>query len=706
MKLHIRIILAISLLAFFAAIIWKPSITGQASSENIERVIVVLKTQANNGITGAIALDDSPATLEDMKKSTYIVQKAVLDDVNSASLIDSVLQIDSNIDVQTERELEFVPAMVVQATPKGIEELRAHPLVEAVYPNIMFDLMLNDSVPLINADDVWNLSINNNSVDGSNVSVCIIDTGISNHSAFQNRIVNQKCFCSNNCCPNGQSTDIVATDNHIQSHGTHVSGIIGANGQYKGVAPGVNIIAVKVCDSSCSLADIFSGIDYCLQVKNTYNVVAISGSIGDNGNYATQSQCPTFFDSAINAAYNAGIVNIFASGNNGFTNGISYPGCSPNAIAVGATDKSDSMASFTNRGALLEVLAPGLSITSTVSNNQYGSLTGTSQATPHVSGAVALIQHYALLSGLVFTPDNITNAFISTGVNIGGYPRINVTAALQSLINQTINVTNQTNNGSNQTNASNQTNTPPVLVISSPTQNSTIFNPVLLQGNASDAEDGFLNVTWSKNGTIIGTSSPLILNLALGNHSITLSATDSDNITSMVSVNFTVITQPNVTLVPVIYSPLQNASVSNPVSLQGNTSYVEQVFFPGTELVWKEGEVILGTGSSIVQTFPIGEHTVTLQAAESETSVTFSVNTCQINFDENANSGIDIGDFVLLLTKFAEESIPCTSTSSESFCTIELDRNDNGFVDIGDFVSLLTAHSTETMTDINGQPCF
>ncbi len=689
MNPRIRIVVAFGLLFFFAFLIWRPNITGHVASGESERVVVILKAVSSSSITGAVSLDDS-SSIDELKASTAVAQQEVLDDVNSPSFFQRMLRVTPAPDVEAERALEIVPAMVVEATPEGIIELKAHPLVEAVYPDFDFELTLAQSVPLINADDVWNLQVEGSPVVGSGVSVCVIDTGISPHSAFQDRIVNQKCFCSPDCCPNGLSEDNLATDTHPISHGTHVSGIVAANGQYKGVAPGSNIVAVKVCGLTCSLADIISGMDYCLQVKDDFDVVVISGSLGDGGNYQSQEQCPTFFDSAINAAYSAGITSVFASGNNGYLSGISYPGCNPNSIAVGAVDKSDVIASFSNRGELLDVLAPGVSITSTKAGETYGVLSGTSQATPHVSGIVALMQQTARAQSVELTPLQIREILQDTGVLIGSWKRVDAFAAVNSLIPQ---------------------NTAPVASITSPTESATVQSPVTLEGSGTDAEDGVLSsdsLSWSSNvDGILGTGNSLETELSAGEHTITLTVTDSGSLTDDAVVHFTVAQEiGNTPPVVTIVSPVGNSFVSSPVSLSGTAVDAEDGELAGA---WKEGDAVLGSGNQLSVALSAGQHTVLFSAVDSgsaigEDSVSFSVKTCHLDFDQNANSGIDIGDLVLLLTKFFNDNLPC-EVPEQAFCVVELDMNRNGVVEIGDFVLLLTAYSEDNLRNIYAQSC-
>jgi hypothetical protein len=427
-------------------------------------------------------------------------------------------------------------------------------------------------------------------------------------------------------------------------------------------------------------------------VKNQFNVVAISGSLGDSGNYQTQAQCPTYFDSAIDAAYNAGIVSVFASGNNGYMNGISYPGCSLNAIAVGATDKLDNIASFSNRGQLLDILAPGVSITSTKANNLYGVLSGTSQATPHVSGVVALLSHYASLRGMTLTPDQIKQILQNTGKPIGSWKRVDAFAAVQSLA---------------------PPNTPPVANIVSPQEGASVLSPVTLEGTGSDAEDGALvsdKLSWSSDVSgPVGTGSSVQANLPAGAHTVTLTATDSSGAKGTAVIRITVQpsdspppnTQPTVT----ISSP--SGVVQSPVTFEGSANDAEDGVLAGT---WSEGETILGTGNQLTVPLSPGEHTVKLSAQDSqgmagEASVTFTSQTCQLDVDKNGNNEFDIGDLVLLISNFFSESMQCNPVNPQSFCVVELDRNSNGNIEVGDFVLLLRAYAEDNLQNAQGQSC-
>jgi len=704
------------------------SVTGRVSDIPSERVVVILKPEMpSNAITGAAVADDS--SIEELQEITAAVQQEVLEDVNSPGPVEEAIGVGPTGDVQPERTLETIPAMVVEATPEGIEKLKDHPLVEAVYSDIAFSLSLSESVPLINADDVQQIIVNDQPLTGQGMAACIIDTGIqANHPAFQSRVVAQKCYCTPNCCPNGLSEDTVATDSHPLSHGTHVSGIIGAAGSYVGVAPGADIVAVKVCSTSCQLSDIIAGIDYCITNAGTYDIKVISGSLGDSGNYQTQSACPTYFDSGIDAAYATGIASVFASGNNGYTSGVSYPACSPNAIAVGATDKMDNMASFTNRGSLLEVLAPGVSITSTKSGSTYGALTGTSQATPHVSGAVLLLQQYSsLITGpSSFTPDEIKDALIATGVPIGGYPRIDLMAALEYIGYE------------------NATNSSPALNISiiSPEPNSTLSTDgTLLSANVS-GNTSSATVAWSSNiSGILGIGASIAVNLTPGSHLITATATNGNQSASAnVSVN---VIAPDAPLNITITSPSNNATVySNGTTLissvTGNSS--------NATVVWTSNiSGVLGTGDSITVNLSVGTHTITAMVSEGNESASYSITLNAIYpplvvtvsilspapnatllsngtglsassspegtiaWSSNISGSLGAGANITVNLSSGLHKLTAISTVNGSSgnssvnvsvisatCVMDIDLNGNDDADVGDMVLLLTAYSSNS----------
>ena len=686
--LIVPIVIILSIVFFLSG-----GITGlTVSDEPRYKVVIALKT-TEPLLAGAVSADiqTEQDKLNLMKIQTKVAQEEVINDVNSRGLF-SFMRDD---DLVVDKQYDVIPAMVAYVTEDGLLELFNNPLVEGVYSDYAFSVNLAESIPQINATIISDFN-----VSGKNVGVCVIDTGIDiYHPAFTNRIVSQKCFCSNNCCPNNQSTDTNASDDGFNSHGTHVSGIIASNGSVNGVSPKANIIAVKSCNDqgTCFTSDIIAGIDYCVQNKLTYNISIISGSIGDGGQY-TPASCPTFIDTALDAAAAVNIFLVFASGNNGYTGGINYPACYHDAVSVGATTKLDAMASFTNRGPGLDLLAPGVNIYSTTIGN-YGILSGTSQATPHVSGYLALLIEFADKFNL--SRQDVVDSLNKTTSFIEGFPRINVgmgLAYLYSLINTTDN------------NSTNATNHPPQINIISPINNSKVPSPVYFNATAYDLENGSLNITWFfENNTYYNNFS---LDLSLGNYSITASAVDFENLSTNITIFFEVVNQTNNTAPLVnIINPLNNSFVGKNVNFAGNVSDGD-VNLTGRWFSNQQG--FLGVGNNLSKTLNNGTHIITFSATDSENltsniSIIIFVGSCLVNFDRNSNSQLDIGDIVLLFNEFMNSSLTDVSgafCSQSGICLFEFDQNNNAVYDIGDVVLIFSRFIEENITTPSGENCF
>lgn len=220
-------------------------------------------------------------------------------------------------------------------------------------------------VDRIDADLAWATST------GSEVKVAVVDTGIDLTHLDLNVVGNYNVINPRK------------TANDDNGHGTHVAGTIGALDNDRGVvgvAPGVNLYAVKVLDRSGSgwVSDIVEGIYWCI----TNEIQVINMSLG-------ASQGTVSFETAINDAYQTGIVIVAAAGNTGDT--VQYPAAYDNVIAVSATDNSDDLAYFSSRGVEVELAAPGVDILSTYKGGGYATMSGTSMASPHVAGVVALL---------------------------------------------------------------------------------------------------------------------------------------------------------------------------------------------------------------------------------------------------------------------------------------------------------------------------
>jgi subtilisin family serine protease len=232
-------------------------------------------------------------------------------------------------------------------------------------------------------------------------------------------------------------------------HGTHVAGTVAANGASKGVAPGSNLIAVKALDDVGEgfVTDIVAGIYYCANLPQNYNVSVISMSLGGSTNYSTYcdntNSGNALYAAAINYAVGKNISVVVATGNTNSHQYIKSPACIQNATRVTSSTKADAISHFSDRNALVNLIAPGTNINATRhTSNGYQILSGTSMATPHVAGALAILNQLTTLAQIQKTPKQLELLLNQTGKPIydassnRNYSRINVGLATSQLISE------------------------------------------------------------------------------------------------------------------------------------------------------------------------------------------------------------------------------------------------------------------------------
>jgi len=282
-----------------------------------------------------------------------------------------------------------------------IAALRADPNVAAVAPDLPVHAFVQTLPTGINRiDGELSSTVSGNGSGVVNVDIAIIDTGISTSHPELNVVGGTNCV-------GGPSF------NDDNGHGSHVAGIAAARDNVDGVvgvAPGARLYAVKVLNSagSGSISQIICGIDWVTARAGTIEVANMS--LGGSSFFGAFSGCNSNFDPmhpAICRSVQAGVTYAVAAGNSAMDANTFIPATYSQVITVSAladfnglpgggaaatcrADVDDTFANFSNFGADIDIIAPGVCILSTYLGSGYNTLSGTSMASPHVAGAAAL----------------------------------------------------------------------------------------------------------------------------------------------------------------------------------------------------------------------------------------------------------------------------------------------------------------------------
>ncbi|MFF2498504.1 Ig-like domain-containing protein [Peribacillus sp. NPDC058075] len=353
-------------------------------TNEIDQVIVTLKEDVESNLKGIKTLKNQPGELD--------------------PLITMKVPKDKNVDT-------------------FIDELEKRKDVESVEPDRLLKLEYTPNDPYfryfqyhhknIETERAWDKTRGT-----PNVVVAVLDNGIDlNHPDLVNQLVSPYDAVSR-------------TYNNLSEgeHGTHVAGIIGSSiNNYlggAGVAPSTSIMPIDVFAGEYAYtSDVIQGI---------YQAVAAGTDIINMslGSYYYSSS----FDNAVQYAYQNGVVIVAAAGNDATTSP-HYPSSFTNVISVGSTTSSDTRSYFSNYGSDIDLTAPGSSIYSTVPNDSYGSMSGTSMASPVVAGVAALL----LANEPSLTNDQVASRLYETADDIGndgkdfnfGFGRVNAKKALK-----------------------------------------------------------------------------------------------------------------------------------------------------------------------------------------------------------------------------------------------------------------------------------
>lgn len=329
-------------------------------------------------------LSQSPVVLfkTEVPNDAYII--VYKDQTTDKEIDDEVGEMDKSEGVKADYVYKnAIKGFAARLSPTALTKLKNNAKVAFIEKDqVMSANALTVSTPSWGIDriDQLNLPLSNSftyTSNGTGVDAYIIDTGILiSHTDFGSRAV-------------GGYSSVGSITNWIDAngHGTHVAGTVG--GTNYGIAKNVNLIAVRVLDAkgSGTTSGVIDGINWAISHHKTRSGTAV-------GNMSLGGGASAALDLAVSNAVAANIVMCVAAGNNA-ANAVNYsPARVSVAITVGATGAGsnyDAFATYSNYGSIVDILAPGSSITSDwyLSTTSTAILSGTSMATPHVTGVVA-----------------------------------------------------------------------------------------------------------------------------------------------------------------------------------------------------------------------------------------------------------------------------------------------------------------------------
>src|SRR3989338_7732360 len=390
---------------------------------------------------------------DEQKNAKELIKKRLGKTAINNLITGNAIAVDGRLNVLNEYQNVF-NVLLLDINEREAEKLKVLSAIKSVHPNREVKALLMDSVPLINADDVWKLDKDGNQcadsgkecLTGKGVTIGIIDTGVDYTHADLGGCFGSGCkviggydfvTCeeldkTSGGCLSPKNEDNDPMDEH--GHGTHVAATAAGNGVLKGVAPDAKIYAYRVLNREGQgtfgwvIASIERAVDPNQDGNFSDHLDVISLSLGGNGNPDDPQS------KAVDNAVDAGVVAVVAAGNSGPSpNTIMSPGTARNAITIGATDKNDKIADFSSRGPVIwdnnylvkpDIVAPGVNICAAEWDNAWSdrkcldnshiAISGTSMATPHVSGVAALIKQ----AHVTWYPNEIKMALRNTATDI------------------------------------------------------------------------------------------------------------------------------------------------------------------------------------------------------------------------------------------------------------------------------------------------
>ena len=295
--------------------------------------------------------------------------------------------------IKVVREYRGLAAFTLDVDAAALEAVAAHPDVRAMEPMRHGGAALATSVAQIGAD-----RLHAGQLRGAGAVLALLDSGIdAGHPDVAGRVEAEECICAR-CCKSGSSRDSGAgSAASLSAHGPHVAGILASAGVVgpAGVAPDARLVGVRVLNDANrgSLADWVAALDYILSERPEVQVVNMS--LVSDMRYAAPCDDADGFTMAMSELVRRlrlrGTLVVAAAGNSRSVGELPAPACLRDVVSVGAVNRDDAIASFSNVAGPLSLLAPGVGIVSGAPGGKTTTASGTSMAAPHVAGGLALL---------------------------------------------------------------------------------------------------------------------------------------------------------------------------------------------------------------------------------------------------------------------------------------------------------------------------
>ena len=369
-----------------AALAWSGSARAQEAADEYS----LLSSEAvEQGEVAILATGWHPVTGETLDPGSAGGMVAVTGD-------EFVKSVSNQGEVSGVRRFEYLPFVAMTVNRSALEATKRYNPGVRLWKDWPVETSLVESGSMVGTS-----LLHRRGYTGKGTYIAVIDTGTDvRHPFIAARPIIEACAADR--CPNGRNRMLGrGAARPVDAHGTHVAGIsLGRHkgGRLLGVAPEAGIIAINVYNPNgrARTSNILAGLELVVLLahRRKLNIASVNMSLGAPRQFSRPC-AHRGYDMLVRILTRLNVAVVAAAGNEGKKRGISAPACIEGIVSVGAIDKKYRVARFSNSAPILDILAPGVGIFSSVSGSKFKKLSGTSMAAPHVAGAFALLRQAA-----------------------------------------------------------------------------------------------------------------------------------------------------------------------------------------------------------------------------------------------------------------------------------------------------------------------